>query len=211
MSFWNSTFLGAQIWLWGCLVLTFLGVGGALLYFFREIVIEKWLKFRWPEKCIEICIHYPGIARYNSYWRLIPNPARLDIDNKIYRYDNTKQIWEDSDILAKTEGEELGVWVNGTWRIINTDFLIRKKYWKWPQLHYLYNCPEPMNFNTYTTEKGFNASGDSLNQIVKSDLWSKALDLKGQNAMLLIIIIMVGLNLLMGLFTLAKVMGWIKN
>ena len=211
MSFWDSTFLGAHVWLWFCLLLTILAVSGALAYYFREKVIEKYLKFRWPEKCIEVCIHFPGIARYNSYWRLIPSNSRFDIDNKIYRYDHDKQVWENSELLAHEDNGLYMTHINGVWRKLNTDFLVRRKGWKWPQLHYPYDSPEPMDFSKYTPEQGFVLSGEKLSQIVKTDLWNKALDLSGQNAILLIIVIMGVFNLLIGLFTLAKIMGWIKQ
>jgi hypothetical protein len=209
MSFLDAVILGAHVWLWLVFFFVLFCVACAVAYWNREKIKERWLKLRWPERCIEICIHYPGNPRYKSFWRLTPPSKRFDLSGGIYRYDKDKLIKNTVDLIADNQNGQLYANVAGLERHLNLDFLNRKKG-EYPQLHYIFNQAEPLDFANYSEAGGFALSAGQLHQIVKSDLWNKALDLSGQNSMILIGILIGVFNLFLSCFILAKIMGWIK-
>lgn len=206
-SFWDIKFLTIHIGVWILLFGTILIILGVVLYFSRERLREYYYKWRWPERVIKVCIHYSPSRFYKTFWRLIPPRGQFEIKGQIYRYDERAVIKEE-DYLAEERGQDYFIRAEGKEYKIDLNKVVGRKG-GWPELHYPYNCPEPYDYATYKTD-GFNISGSKINDLVKSDLWEKALNLAGQNALLAVCIILGVINLFISIVIASKVMGVLK-
>lgn len=205
--FFDNMLFGVHIGVWFLLFGTIIVIMGIVLFFLRERLKEYYYKWRWPERVIKICIHYSPSRFYKTFWRLIPPRGQFEIRGQIYRYDADKVIKEE-DYLAEERGEDYFIKANGKEYKIDLNKVIGKKG-GWPELHYPYNCPEAFDYATYKTD-GFNISGSKINDLVKSDLWEKALNLSGQNALIAVCIVLGVINLFLSILIVSKVMGVLK-
>lgn len=207
MVFLDGYILGVRLFIWVYfLVSIILGVG-IVLYTNRELLKEKWYKWRFPEKVIKIIMHYPtGI--YRVYWRLIPDTDFFTFDGKTYNYTDTSIISENDFFVYKKEGETVAR-VEGKEYKLEDDLKIRRKKAEFSEIHYFYNVPLPIDYKTVSTE--LKLTSTQLTDLKENDLLKKLLTMEAEKNLLMFVLIIAGLNLLTTLFLLAKIMGWLSK
>lgn len=206
-SFFDNMIFGVHIGVIFLLIGTIIIVSGVVLFFIREKLRGLYYTWRWPERTLKVCIHYLPSPLYKVYWRLIPSKGQFDIGEHIYRYDE-RGVIKQNDILGEERKGDYFIRVGGIEYKIDISKITQEKG-SFPEIHYPYNVPEPFDYSKYTKE-GFVLSGSKINDLVKSDLWEKALNLAGQNALLLFCLILGVVNLIIGVINMAKLMGVMK-
>lgn len=222
----SARVFGVMLWLWFMLFFSFFGLLGLVLYYRREWIRKKYYTIRFPEKVIRVIIHYKT-GLYKVYYRLIPDRDLFTIDRKPYYYDKDVIGKQDDFFIKKgTEKEEpkllivknLFVKQKGDKELIHIgeteeydykeEFKIKGKHEKYAEIHYLYNCPYPLNFDLSTEKLEF--SSINLKEFKDNDLVSKLLSLKEERMLLMLILILVAVNMFATIFLISKTMGWIE-
>jgi hypothetical protein len=215
-------FLGVRLLIWiffGMSVLCGLIV---LTYWKREVIKEKYYKIRFPEKVIKIILHYKGTTKFRTFWRLIPDKRDFSLNGKRYLYDD-KQILKENDFYIYEKDKMLVARIEGIEYNLDDKYRINKsRRDNWPEIHYFSDCPFAISFNDYlqtlnqdpkdpkNSKAVIMVSAKDYQTLSEGDMWDKLLTLRGEKASFMILMILGIGNLLIGLFTLAKMMGWIK-
>jgi hypothetical protein len=202
--FFDNMVFGVHIGVLFLLFGTIIVISGIVLFFLRERIRGTYYRLRWPERVIKVFIHYPPSKFYKVFWRLIPRKGEFDI-NQIYRYDENRVIKEEEYLGEEREGDYF-IKVKGREYKIDIRQIIGKRG-GWPEIHYNFNVPEPLDYSNYQVKEGFMLSGSKIKDLVKSDLWEKALNLAGQNALIAVCIILGVINLFISIVIASKVMG----
>lgn len=208
MTFWTNQFLGIRVFIWVFLAVSFLMLIGILLYYFREKIQEKYIKYRFPEKVIKVIIHFPGSQYYKEYWRMIPDKEDFSIGKNTYLFSDSAII-KQNDTYAYNSENSLKIRVDDREYNLSKNYRIKRKDKRWSEIHYTYAIPNPINFKDITgTEIKFTSR--DLELFKENDLFQKLLTLTGEKNMLMFLMILVIGNLFATLFIIAKLMGWIK-
>ena len=226
MGFLEIKVFGVALWILLSLMLSFLGFIFMLVYWQRERIRKKYYTIRFPEKTLRVIIHFET-GLYKVYYRMIPPKDLFEIDKKSYYYDKDlitkeqkffakhKTDTTDSEILivknlfVRKEGKKELIHIGDTQRYQYFDHLkIKPKGSKYAEIHYVYNCPYPLNFDV--SRKGLEFSSETLKQFIDNDLVGKLLTMQQERTLMMIILIAVALNVIATIFLLAKTMGWIK-
>lgn len=204
MSFLYQSFLGVRIWIWAYLLFSWLFVVGWVIYWRREYIREKYYKIRFPEKVIKIVIHYKT-GLFTEFWRLIPDLKYFIFNSKQYLY-HDKKVIKENDFFIKGD-KKLTATIDGKDYNLNEKLKIKGKKRKYPEIHYFYNNPNPIDFDFSDTKAEL--SSKELQQFKDNDLFLKLLTLSDTESKIMILMIICIGNLIVSLFLLAKVMGWI--
>lgn len=207
MGWMNATFLDVRIWIWMYLVFSILALVVVAIYFFREWIRKQYYKIRFPEKLIRIVIHYKT-NYFKVYWRIIPDVDTIKLDGKNYAF-NSKLILNPNDVFAKAKkGTGLKLGVEGKWYNVDNLLKIKSRWNKYPELHYFYNAPNPIQFDM--SKKKIEFSSKQLKDFKENDLFSKLLTLDTQSTMIFLVLVASVVGALISLVILARDLGWIS-
>lgn len=224
LEFLQLSYFGVRLWIWIYLVFSIGFVSVIIAYWQREQIRKLYYTLRYPEKAIKIIIHYES-GLYRAFWRIVPSDRLLKVDKKHYIYDKelitkeheifiAKQHHKDPMIIATTniftrkKGKKELIYIDGKEYDFKDFFSIKEKGKKYPELHYFYNNPFPIKFDTATNKMDFTSS--QLKEFVENDLFGKLLSLKNEKTLMLFLLLIVGANLIATVFIISKMMGWIK-
>lgn len=199
--------LGVRWWVWLYFFFSILVGIAVAFYWKREEVIRIYFQTRFPERTIKVFVHYIS-GMYNIYWRLIPDNNLFKINNITYQF-NDKEILRENDFFSlKEKNKKTIVKIAGKKYNFEELALINQKGRKWSEIHFFYNNPKPLSFD-FTNEK-LDFTGKQMTDFEQNDLFTKLLTLEQEKKTIIILLIMVGFNLFMTIFIIAKMMGYIK-
>lgn len=202
----DTYILGVRLWIWLYLAISFFGFMGVIAYLKRELIRKIFYEMRFPEKIIKVVIHYQT-GLFHEFYRLIPNEDSFNILGKTYNY-NDKAIIRDNEIFAvKNQSETVTINVDGKKYNFTKRFLIKPKLKPYPEIHYFYNIPNPIEFKYALKKIDFTAS--QLEAFKQNDLWKKLLTLEGEKSLLVVILFLTVGCILMNIFIIAKLFEWI--
>ncbi len=199
-------FLGVRIWIWfyfGLSIILFIGVA---IYWYRERIRKKYYEFRYPEKLVKVVIHYKSMM-YKEYWRIIPDDMFFSIENKKYEF-NDKNILKENEFFSKKSKNKTIIKIKGKEYIFEDLLGIKHRHTKYMEMHYFFNNPNPINFNL--SEKKLDFSAKQLFDFKENDLFAKLLTLQGERSLMMIILILSIVNIIVSMFLVAKIMGWVE-
>jgi hypothetical protein len=178
-----------------------------LIYWKREIIKEKYYKLRWPERAIKIVIHYPGTI-YRVFWRLIPDREDFSLDGKRYLFDDQKILRENDFYVQQKDGQLIAKVENKSY-FLEDKLRIKKKGTIYPELHYIFNVPYPIDFSSI--DKGvIEFTALEVQDFKDNRLFEELLTLEGKkNLMILILMVAIG-TFLLTIVDFAFARGWIK-
>lgn len=208
MDLWIDRFIGIRLVFWLYLLASLVFFVVILLYWNREKIFAAYIKIRWPERVIRIRIIYPG-NRYNVYYRLIPDDGNIKVRNQVYFF-RDDEILKKDDKYIKYDAKEPDIMIatiDGHDYHIDKALRLKTVGDRWPELHYIFNNPEPIQYNV-TGKVGLSAT--LADQWVKNTLIEKFLTLKQEQMTLIFLIIMGAANMAISAFMLSKMMGWLK-
>lgn len=206
MGFMELTWLGVRVWIWLYLGFSILGLGVVAIYFFKEWIRKQYYKIRFPEKLLRVVIHYKS-QHFKVYWRIMPDTDTFRIDGKNYAY-NDKSILNPNDVFVKHIGTELKLGIAGKFYNVDDLLKIKNRWQNYPELHYFYNCPNPINFDL--SNKKIDFTSKQLKEFKENDLFAKLLTLDTQSKLLFIVLIVTAVGALISLLMLARDLGWIS-
>jgi hypothetical protein len=206
MGFFDGELLGIHIFIWVYFLISILAFIGVLIYWQREKIKENYYKWRFPEKLLKVIIHYPS-GLYRIFFRLIPTDSFFIFDGKTYNYLTESVLKQNDFFIYKDSGKAIAKIEDKIYNLEDR-FKIKRKDAQFPEIHYIYDCPLPIDFNSIDNK--LKLSGSNLTDLKENDLLKKLLTLEQEKSMLMIIMLLVGFNILATLFIIAKMMGWIK-
>jgi len=208
MSFLNVLgWFGIRWWIWLYFALSILMGLFIGIYWQREKLKKFYYLARFPERIIKMFIHYET-GLYNIYWRLIPDDNIFKINSKVYEF-NDKQVLRENNFFAdKSKNEKTIIKVDGKEYNFEDLALIKSKGGKYPEIHYFYNNPKPLDFNLSDEELTF--SSKQMHDFEQNDLFKKLLTLSQERSTMMILMIISGINIIVSFVILAKIMGWLK-
>ena len=208
MSFLNAVgWFDIRWWIWiyfafSIFVGLFIGI-----YWQREKLKRTYYLTRFPERVIQVFIHYET-KLFNIYWRLIPEDNKFKINAKTYLF-NDKSILKENDFFAdKRKNKKTIIKVDNKEYKFEDLALIKTKGGKYPEIHYFYNNPNPLNFDLSDDDLKF--SSGQMNEFEENDLFTKLLTLTQERITMMIIMIVCIGNVIVSFVILAKMMGWLK-
>jgi hypothetical protein len=183
--------------------------------------------FKFPHKIIRIIVRYPA-NKYDTIFRLLPDSRRLNIDdgeyymtendlskNKdlfdkmVYRTSDKKIAFNYEPELKLLKGTKLETQKHRKTYYIDESMITRQKDDdKMPTLEYWFNSPSPILFNFDASE--IQLTSKQLKEYKENDLVSKLLRLNDEKMMFMLLMIITGINLIVTIFILSKIMGWTK-
>ena len=226
-AFLNTYFLGARIWVWLYFAFIIIVLVLVALYFKREALKGVYYRMRWKERVIKVVIHYTS-SIYKIYWRLIPDESVVKVDKKMYLYDERSILHNKESYMSKPGHGAKDFLIVSDYAVVDTDKKgrqtikiegekeyvltdigrIKDKSSQYPEIHYFYNKPEPILWDIAGQKQEF--SSLSLKEFKENDLFGKLLRMKMERSLLMFLLILGIMNLVMTLFLIAKVMGWLK-
>lgn len=217
---------GIPIWMYLFLLC---GIGVFLVAFFWEKLdlIGFYYRKRFPEKVIKVVMHYKS-GYYKVFWRLVPNNKIMKVKRKEYIYDSqevkkeldfyaVKQDKQDKPLIMvfnnimaeQTKNGKPVFKLDGLKKYeFEEKYQIKRKGKKYPEIHYMYNIPNPIRFDFAYKKVEFSAH--SLKEFKDNDLFEKLMRLSQQATMMTLLLIIVIINAGISGFLLAKTMGWIE-
>ena len=197
---------GIRWWIWlyflfSILMGLFIGI-----YWKREALKKYYYLTRFPERIIKVFIHY-NTSIYNVYWRLIPDNNIFKINAKVYEFKDEKVLKENDFFADKRDNKKTIIKVDDIEYEFENLALIKVKGGKYPEIHYFYNNPKPLDFDLSDTDLKF--SSKQMSEFEQNDLFTKLLTLSQERTALMIVMIICGLNVIISFVLLAKAMGWI--
>jgi hypothetical protein len=215
-------------------------ISGILFLYWSRItrfVSKKVYSARMPHKMIMAVMHFPG-NKIDRVYRIIPDNKKMGISNGdyyftqdnlasqkelhdkvIFKNKNKKLCFkydakfdglikenmtkEEYDKLMKTSNKGNDVY------FINEDMLSMDRVDnKTPEVHYWFNNPNPIIFD-FAKEK-IDVTAKDVRSLIESEVVQRLLKLAQQSMQMMLLIIIGGLNLIITIFILAKIMQWIK-
>ncbi|MDD5059421.1 MAG: hypothetical protein PHQ60_16310 [Sideroxydans sp.] len=208
MSFLTAVgWLGIKWWIWAYFLFSILAGATIGLIYFKEQLKGKYYKIRFPEKVIKIFLHY-NTNLYKIFWRLVPENNFFEMENGRYFFDSETVLKENDFFATQDKREKTIIKLEGKEYEFEKLMMIKQKGEKYPEVHYFYGNPRPLNFNL--TDKDLTFSAKDMSEFEKNDLFVKLLTLSQERQTMFIVMIIAGLNLLATMFIIAKMMGWIK-
>lgn len=201
----NSIF-GIRLWIFAYFLLSILLFLGVLIYIKREAIRKKYYEIRFPEKLLKCIVHHKG-GLYKVYWRLIPDHDYFIFHSKQYLFDN-KAVMKDHDFYLRKGKYNWFFEIDGIKYDFIKHFNVKEKKYKYPEIHYFYQKPLPINFDM--SKKQIEFTSKQLQEFKDNDLFTKLLTLQTERQMMTLIIILIVVNVLINFVLLAKNMGWIK-
>lgn len=208
MAFMTGIFLGVRIWILFYFGLSLVLGLGTLAYLFRERLRRRYYHMRWPEKLIKLVVYYPG-NKFRTFWRLIPDDDTFQIDKKPYLYTD-KAIMRTNDFyVRKDERKGVVASIEGTEYNVIPYNRVRSRWDKYPELHYKYNVPYPIDYSK-STDKEIAWTSEEFADFKEHNLWKTLLTMDTQKSATMLLFIICIINTLISVVLLAKNMGWIK-
>jgi hypothetical protein len=208
MGIFDILVFGVHLWIFLYMFAGFLFVVAIILYIKREILFKIYYTARFPEATLKVFIHYPGNL-YKIYYRLVPDKDTFEINKKLYYY-NDKKLQKENEFYLMNTDKGWQIKIEG--KIYDApkfiERLIKRKGSKYPEIHYLYNCPNPLDFSV--KDKMIKLSSMDLNELKNNDLFQKLLSLESEKVTFIILIVLAIANLLITMYLLAKISGWLK-
>lgn len=230
MGFLTNEVFGVRLWIILYFFFSQVMLVLAVAFWQRERIRKLYYTVRHPEKVIKVIIHYPT-GLYRIFWRIIPPDDIFKLEKSMYVYDKLSVKKEDDFFAVQSKDTDSKIIVvrnvfvkevekkgkikevirlgDGEEVTFNKFFTIAphrgKKY---AEIHYIYNNPTPINFNYSTGKLDFSAT--ALKTFKDNDLVTKLLTLKAERNLMMILMFMVIGNLLLSLFIISKMMGWIQ-
>lgn len=202
----DNRWLGVRIWIWLYLCLSIVLLIVVAIYWYREAIRRTYYQIRFPEKLIKVVVHYKS-NYIKEFYRLIPETKEFNLNGMSYQYDD-KSVLKDNDFFVRKKEGKLIVKVEGKEYNINKKLLLIKKWRSYPEVHYYFNVPVPIDFDL--SKKALNFSSKQLQDFKDNDLFAKLLTLDTEKNMLFFILVLGILNAIVSGVILAKIMGWIK-
>jgi len=231
IGFLGIKFLGVRLWIWLYLVLGIAFVIFTIVYYYRENIKAKYYKIRYPERTIRIVIHYTG-AIFKEFYRIIPTNKLINIQKVGYFYD-PKSLQKHKEIFAEKLEKYFYVDIDDKKYQLADLSAIRQKDRRFPELHYYYNNPNPINFNQEIVIKASELkdspslsdllpdnkkeipvpkmTGKQLKDFEEQDMFNKLLNLKDQNTIMMILLMITVLNIVISVIIALKVFDIIKS
>ena len=176
--------------------------------------IKFWvLKTFKPERLIKVVMHYPNNDLKN-FWRLIPEDDLLSIGHEKYIYGREELSTIKDKFILKNKDESRYVLIDGVNYDFNVLCLEKKRFDKFPEIHYIFGNPLPIDFTYFTKKKAdgvsvVDLSARQLEMLKKNDLFAKLLRLDVEQNLMTFIIIIGIINICATGFVIAKMMGYI--
>lgn len=203
----NTMFFGARLIYWFYLFLSASTFFGIVLYWKREFIKKHYYLFRYPEKTIKVVVHYKNNI-FKEYYRIIPSDKYFILEGFRYCYSDERIIKDNDFFMTQARGRNV-IKIGK----LEFDFhdlgVIRKRKSVQPEIHFFYNNPNPIIFDT--NSQVLELSAKELSDFKENDLFAKLLTLETERTFLLFILIIGIVTLLISIVILAKVMGWIKQ
>jgi len=189
--------LGIGIYTWIALICAVLFSTIAHLFVFKEKIKKIIYLIKRPQALIKVVLHLPT-GYFIEYWRLIPNNKTFTIGKQVYLYidksvinphkkDNTQEL---NDLNIKSASE------------------IKKRFSKYPEIHYTYNNPNPIDFiGVIKGKSDLNFNATELKLFKETDLFTKMLSLAQQDFLLVLNLIFSGIVILLLIISLAQQFG----
>lgn len=177
------------------------------IYWQREKLKKYYYLVRFPEQIIKVIVHY-GTGLYNVYWRLIPDDNIFKINAKVYEFNDEKILKENDFFADKRKNKKTIIKVDDIEYEFENLALISYKGGKYPEIHYFYNNPKPLDFGLSDSKLKF--SSKQMHDFEQNDLFTKLLTLTQERTTMMIIMIVCIINILINAVMLAKMMGWLK-
>jgi hypothetical protein len=207
MAFLQEYLWGVRLFVWLYFLISIVCGMIAIAFWKREVIKETYYKIRFPEKVIKIFIHYPG-SLYRVFWRLIPDRDDFSLDGKRYLYEDQK-IMRENDFYVYNKDNQMVAKAQGKEYFLEDKLNIRRKESKYPEIHYIFNVPYPIDFENI--DKGsIEFSAQDVQDFEENNLFEELLTLEGKKNLLIMVLVIVGLTFIVSLFNLAKTMGWLK-
>lgn len=203
----NNVFWGARIWIWLYLLLSFVLFLAVIIYFYKELIRKKYYEIFLPEQLIKIVMHYPS-NMFKEYWRLIPDTKIFNIGRKIYNYNDKNLIKTNDNFLRQHESIKPYFEIEGHKYYMDELVKLKKRFTKYPEIHYFFNVPSPINFKY--DDASVKLSSEQLEIFKENDLFNKLLSLENEKKMLMLVFLLCIINFLVTAFILAKIMGWLE-
>ena len=203
----STSYLGIRLWIWLYLIFSVFMLTVAVAIFFQEILRKKYYEIRFPERLIKIVMHYEG-AMFKVYWRLIPEKEHFMIGKQVYQFAE-KNLIRENDFFAYLKDNKPKVKIDGKEYDLMESMQIKYRWSRYPEIHYFYNVPLPIDFRTL--EKKIEFTSEQLGLFKENDLFNKLLTLQENFPLLLVVLIGCVLNLLLSAFIIAKLIGWLDK
>jgi hypothetical protein len=205
MGFLQSYLWGVHVWIWIYLLGSFFAMIGFVLWLNRKKIHEKFIKWRHPESVIKVVMHYKG-GLYKIIWRLIPDDKSFELEKKRY-YFKEQNLIKENEMMVKNDKDGQFITIDKkNYRI--TGLPIRAKGRSYPEIHYKFNNPNPIDYDVTNDKIVFTAV--DMKDFKDNDLFKKLLTLNDEKSMVLILMIICSVNLLVSIFIVATLKGWIK-
>lgn len=205
-SFMFFRYYNVMLWIWFLLVFTFFGVSGVIVWIFRYSIQARYWEFRWPEKVVKVIIHYPNRS-YTEHVRLIPEKDTFNILDKEY-------LWSEENVISASDQFQTGLKlvVNGIDYEYDTTKLITKKRSRHPQIHYFYNNPDPIMYDT--TQHKIRTTAKELGEFHENQLVAQFLMVEEVTKLVMIMLIalgIIGIIMVAALYGIGLLNGWWKR
>jgi Lhr-like helicase len=197
---------GVSLLIWIMFFISILTGLGILLYWNREKLKFHYYTLRYPERTIKVVMHYKN-NQFKEFWRLIPPKDTFEIEGKQYSYSD-KGLLRENEFFAEQKKEDIIFKFEGKEYIIKSDKILKKRGRIYPEIHYFFGYPLPLDFDI--TKKDIDFNTEQLTIFKENDLFVKLLTLDDTNMKILLLFVVCIINLLASLFIIAKLMGWIK-
>ena len=158
------------------------------IYFYRELIRKKWYEIFNPEKIIHIIIHFPS-NKIKEYWRLIPPTKEWVIGQLLYFYKDN-ELLKPNEVLTSEKNIYVAE-IDGQKYNLDVKNLERKRFAKYPQIHFYNGIPSPLSFDF--KNKKVELSSHDLLKFQKNDLMKKLLSLEEEMNLLKLILLAVAL------------------
>jgi len=158
------------------------------IYFYRELIRKKWYEIFNPEKIIHIIIHFPS-NKIKEYWRLIPPTKEWVIGQLLYFYKDN-ELLKPNEVLTSEKNIYVAE-IDGQKYNLDVKNLERKRFVKYPQIHFYNGIPSPLSFDF--KNKKVELSSHDLLKFQKNDLMKKLLSLEEEMNLLKLILLAVAL------------------
>ncbi len=158
------------------------------IYFYRELIRKKWYEIFNPEKIIHIIIHFPS-NKIKEYWRLIPPTKEWVIGELLYFYKDN-ELLKPNEVLTSEKNIYVAE-IDGQKYNLDVKNLERKRFVKYPQIHFYNGIPSPLSFDF--KNKKVELSSHDLLKFQKNDLMKKLLSLEEEMNLLKLILLAVAL------------------
>lgn len=205
--FMNNLFLGVRLFIWFYFLISIISFSSIIIYYYREKIRSRYYNFRFPEKVIKVTIHYPN-NQFKEFVRLIPTDSYFILEGFRYCYSDPRVI-NDNEFFAQGDKNRNIVSVQGKKYELQDLGIIKKRKNVMSEIHYFFNNPKPIIFDC--KKENLILSSEELTLFKDNDLFAKLLTLETEKALLIFCLILGVINILVSVFILAKIMGWLDK